>query len=131
MTDTDVVKKEEQSVQAARTPETETTYIPDVDISETSECVRLVADMAGVDQTSVDVSIEHNVLTIEGTAHLDAPEGYELVGQEYGIGRYRRDFTLSDSVDTNGIKARVRHGVLVVTLPKREEVKSRKIEIES
>jgi HSP20 family molecular chaperone IbpA len=131
MADTDVAKKEEQAVQATRTPETETTYIPDVDISETNECIRLVADMPGVDQASVDVSIEHNVLTIEGTAHCDAPEGCELVGQEYGIGRYRRDFTLADSVDTTGIKARVRHGVLELTLPKREEVKTRKIEIEA
>lgn len=131
MAETQVAKREDQSVQRAQAPETETIYTPDVDISENNERIRLVADMPGVEQKSVDVSVENNVLTIEGEAHAEAPDGYELVGREYGVGKYRRDFTLSDAVDSEGIKARVRHGVLEVTLPKREEVKTRKIKIES
>ena len=129
MAETQVTKREENAVQAAQAPETETIYIPDVDISESNEHIRLVADMPGVDQKSVDVTVENNVLTIEGNAQLEAPEGYKLVGQEYGVGKFRRDFTLSNAVDTDGIKARVHHGVLEVTIPKREEVKTRKIEI--
>ncbi len=130
MTETHVTRKEEQSVQTSRSPQTDATYIPDVDISETEDCIRLVADMPGVDPSSVDVSVEHHVLTIEGTAHVDAPEGCNLVGQEYGIGKYRRDFTLADTVDTTNIRARVKNGVLELTLPKRDEVKTRKIKIE-
>ena len=129
MAETNVTKQEEQAVQTAQTPETETTYVPDVDISETNECVRLVADMPGVDRESVNVTVENNVLTVEGEARVTPPDGYKLVGQEYGVGRYRRDFTLSTEVDTEGIKARVRHGVLELTIPKRDEVKTRKIEI--
>ena len=129
MAETQVTKRDENAVQAAQAPETETTYVPDVDISESNEHIRLVADMPGVDQKSVDVTVENNVLTIEGNAQLEAPEGYNLVGQEYGVGKFRRDFTLSNAVDTNGIKARVSHGVLELTIPKREEVKTRKIEI--
>jgi HSP20 family protein len=60
---------------------------------------------------------------------VDAPQGYHLVGQEYGVGRFRRDFTLSSQVDTEGITAKVAHGVLEVTLPKQEAAKLRKIEI--
>lgn len=131
MTDTQVEKTGEQAVQQVQAPETERICVPDVDISETNEWIRLVADMPGVDQQSVDVSVENNVLTVEGQARVDAPDGHELVGQEYGVGKYRRDFTLSDTVDTEGIRARVRHGVLEVTLPKKEELKTRKIEIES
>ena len=128
MAETQVTKRDENAV-LAQAPETETTYVPDVDISESNEHIRLVADMPGVDQQSVEVTVENNVLTVEGNAQLEAPEGYDLVGQEYGVGKFRRDFTLSNAVDTDGIKARVRHGVLEVTIPKREEVKTRKIEI--
>jgi HSP20 family protein len=71
------------------------------------------------------------VLTIEGQANVEAPQGYELAGQEYGVGKYRRDFTLSEAVDPNGIKARVRHGVLELVIPKHERVKTKKIEIEA
>lgn len=129
MAETQVTKREENAVQAAQAPETERTYIPDVDISESNEHIRLVANMPGVDQTSVGVTVENNVLTVEGNAQVEAPEGYDLVGREYGVGKFRRDFTLSNAVDIDGIKARVRHGVLEVTIPKREEVKTRKIEI--
>ena len=129
MTNTDIAKQEQQTVEKVQATDYETIYIPNVDISENDECVRLVADMPGVDPSGVEDTIENNVLTIEGRTHVDDPEGYELVGQEFALGRYRRNFTLANTVDPNGIKARVRHGVLDVTIPKREEVKSRKIEI--
>jgi HSP20 family molecular chaperone IbpA len=102
-----------------------------VDIREEGDLILLDANMPGVDQESVDVSVENGVLTIEGRARIDAPQGCTLVGQEYGVGRYRRDFTLSDAVDAEGIKARVRQGVLELTLPKHDKVKTRRIKIES
>ena len=131
MTDTKVVKREKQAVQKAKTPETESIYVPHVDISENKDRILLLADMPGVDQKSVDVTVENNVLTVEGRAHIGGPEGYQMIGQEYGIGKYRRDFTLSSAIDTEGVKARVSHGVLEVTLPKRQEARTRKIEIAS
>lgn len=131
MTDTRITKQEDKVVQTVQAPETETIYVPDVDIHENNECLRLDADMPGVDAASVEVSVENGVLTVEGRAHVQAPAGYELVGQEYGVGRFRRDFTLSEGVDTNKIRARVRQGVLEVTLPKHETVKTRKIQIEA
>ena len=129
MSETQVTQRKEQAAEKIQPPEMDTIYVPNVDIYEDVEGVRMLADMPGVDERSVDVTIENNVLTIEGKARLDGPDGYELMGQEYGVGRYRRDFTLSDAVDTEGIKARVRHGVLEVTLPIRQVVKTRKINI--
>ena len=129
MTEAQVAKNEEQAVQKAPTTETDTIYMPDVDISENNERIRLVADMPGVDQKTVEVSVENNVLTMEGQARIEAPEGYKLAGQEFGVGKYRRDFTLSDAVEIENIKARIRHGVLDLTIPKREETKMKKIEI--
>jgi HSP20 family molecular chaperone IbpA len=127
--DTRIAKKQKQEV--AKTEAPERIYMPAVDISEDADSIRLLADMPGVDEKSVDVNVENGVLSIEGKASIDEPEGYELVGQEYALGRFRRDFTLSDHVDVEGIKARVKNGVLEVSIPKQEEVKTRKIEITS
>ncbi|HAS81225.1 MAG TPA: hypothetical protein DCS43_00735 [Verrucomicrobia bacterium] len=111
-------------------PQTCVTYVPDVDIIEDSERIRLIADLPGVTQSGVDLTVENNMLSISATAAITPPEGYTLAGQEYGVGNYHRDFTLSDAVDVNGIAARVKNGVLEVVIPKREEVKTRKIKIE-
>ena len=131
MTDTKIAKREIEAVQKTETPESPIIYVPQVDISENDEHIRLLADLPGVDPKSVDVSVEHNVLTVEGQALIDVPVGYQMIGQEYGIGKYRRDFTLPSMIDTAGIKARVNQGVLEVTLPKRDTAKPIKISIEN
>jgi HSP20 family protein len=107
----------------------EATFVPDVDIRESGHAIELTANIPGVDQKAVDVTVENNVLTIEATATIEPPEGYELVGQEYRAGKYRRDFTLANSVDVDAITARVRHGVLELVIPKREAATSRKVKI--
>lgn len=110
-------------------PQTCVTYVPDVDIMEDSETIRLLADLPGVSQKDVEVTVENNILTIEACAAIRNPEGFTLAGQEYGIGKYHRDFTLSNAVNVEKISARVKHGVLEVVVPKRDEVKTRKIQI--
>lgn len=131
MTDTKVAKEtEDKPVRQQPDQREEPVHVPNVDITENEERVRLLADMPGVDPESVDITIEKNVLTIEGRGLVDGMADYTLAGQEFAVGRYRRDFTVSDAIDPEGIKARVRHGVVDVTLPKREQVKARKIKIE-
>ena len=120
-----VAKIEKQGV-----PQTVATYVPDVDILEDSERIRLIADIPGASQADVEVTVENNVLTINAAAAVTGPEGCTLAGQEYGVGNYHRDFALSDAVSVDGITAKVKHGVLEVVIPKREEVKTRKIKIE-
>jgi HSP20 family protein len=111
------------------TPENEPVYAPRVDIREDAERFTVVADMPGVDEKSVEATVQNRVLTIEGWSRPEKPHGHEALGQEFGCGRYRRDFTLPDAVDPARIQARVKHGVLTVTIPKREEVKARKIAV--
>jgi HSP20 family molecular chaperone IbpA len=110
-------------------PESEAVFVPRVDIRETADHFEVVADMPGADEKSVEATVQNRVLTIEGWSCPEKPEGYEPLGQEFGCGRYRRDFTLPDSVDVNGIQARVRNGVLSVRIPKKEEVKARRIQV--
>lgn len=127
--ETQVTTTEEASPETFAAPMTDRISVPLVDICESGDEIRLVAEMPGVSQDTLDVTVENNVLTIEGRAVIEAPDGFELVGQEYGVGRYRRDFSLSNQVDVDGIRARVKHGLLELSIPKKEEVKTRKIEI--
>lgn len=109
--------------------ERETTYLPDVDIEEDGQAVTLLAELPGVSEKSVNVSVEGSVLTIDATAEAQAPKGYRLVEDECPRGKYRRDFDLSDRIDPGGIRAQMKNGILRVVLPKREEVKTKTIEI--
>ena len=112
-----------------QTPENEAVYAPRVDIREDAERFTVVADMPGADEKSVEATVQKRVLTIEGWARSDKPQELEALGQEFGMGRYRRNFTLPDVVDPERIQARMKNGVLTVTIPKKEEGKARKIQI--
>jgi HSP20 family protein len=128
----ELVKREDSALKKADVgPVTDAVFVPLVDILEGRDELRLRADMPGVDPASVSVSVENDVLTVEGKADCESPAGYSLVGQEFCVGRYRRDFSLGGEVDSEKVKARMRNGVLELVLPKRSEAKTRKIEVES
>ena len=110
-------------------PENEPVYVPRVDIRESAESFVVVADMPGVDEKSVEATVQNRVLTIEGWTKIEKPQGHEELGREFGAGRFRRDFTLPDAVDPDRIQARVKNGVLTVSIPKKDEVKARKIQV--
>ncbi|KUG21445.1 heat shock protein, hsp20 family [hydrocarbon metagenome] len=105
------------------------TFTPRVDIYETREALFLIADMPGVDEKTVDVELEKNILTIAGRVENGVVKGYSLVFSEYEVGDYERTFTLSDEIDREKIKATVKQGVLRLELPKAEKVKPKKIAI--
>lgn len=105
------------------------TFLPRVDIYETKDALFLIADMPGVDEQTVDVELEKNILTISGRVENGRVQDYSLVFSEYEVGDYERSFTLSDEIDRDKIKATVRQGVLRLELPKAEKVKPKKIAI--
>jgi HSP20 family molecular chaperone IbpA len=124
----DAEKLEVESEGAERTRE-RLAFVPRADIYETAEAITVMTDMPGVDETSVDVTLEKNVLTISGYVEPMQPEGYDLAHAEYNIGDFERSFTLSDRIDRDGIEATVKDGVLRLVLPKITEAKSRNIPI--
>ena len=93
-------------------------FVPRVDIYETEEAIVLVADMPGVDENSLDITLENRVLTVKGYVNAVWPEDYALAYAEYRIGDYERSFTLTDTVDAAGIEATAKDGVLRLMLPK-------------
>lgn len=104
-------------------------YAPAVDIFETANNILVIADMPGVDEKSVDITIEKNLLTIHGMIDSTIHDNLELAYYEYGVGDYHRAFSLSDEIDRSNIKATVKDGVLKLIMPKSERVKTRNIEV--
>ncbi len=129
MQETKEMCRKEAEVQGVEPARAGKVYTPAVDIIERKDNIVMIADMPGVDEKSVDVTLEKNLLSIYGRVEPDIPEKHGLKVSEYGIGDYRRVFTISDLVDREGIRATVRNGVLRLVLPKAEEVKTRKIEV--
>jgi len=101
------------------------TYAPRTDIYETEGSVVLVADMPGVDEKSVEITLEEHVLTITGKTRDVAPAGYRKVYGEFETGDFLRSFVLSDRADAGRIEASVKHGVLRVEVPKAKPVQKR------
>src|SRR2546426_2439533 len=105
------------------------TYIPDVDIYETTDSLWLWADMPGIDENSLEVNVADGVLSIEGQVALQDYDNLTPVYTEYNIGNYARRFTLSNEIDSERIKARMNNGVLELELPKAERAKPRRITV--
>jgi HSP20 family protein len=106
-------------------------YLPAADIYETNNAVVLVLDMPGVDEGTVDVTLEKNVLTIYGRVEPQLPVAHTLAYREYGIGDYQRSFTISNQIDWEKIEGTVKNGVLRLTLPKAGPAKAKQINIKS
>jgi len=103
---------------------------PNVDIYENKDQIVIEAELPGMSREDFDLSFENNVITLRGERRFekkDDSDNYHRVERSYGS--FTRSFTLPPTVSGEGISAEYRNGVLRVTLPKREEVKARRIEI--
>jgi len=130
-TEVQVRKEEAQELEGVERTRTRRVFIPKVDIYETGEAVILLADMPGVNEDSVDITLEKNILAIKGFVNHEEEEGYGLAYGEYNVGNYERTFALSDEVDRNQIEAAMKDGVLELTLPKAEMARTRKIAVKA
>jgi len=129
MTEKALTQRKPQASPATERVQQAPVLTPRVDIRETETEVIVVADMPGVDETSVTIGLEGSELAIHGRFMPKSPEGYSLSYQEYGSGDYERSFTLGDTIDRDRIKAVVTDGVLRLTLPKAKEVLPKRIAV--
>jgi HSP20 family molecular chaperone IbpA len=124
-------KQEVATVEDAERTRTSRVFVPRVDIYETDDAIVMLADLPGVDENSVDISMEKNVLSINGYVESEKPENYTLAFAEYEVGNYERSFTLSDEIDRENIEATVKDGLLRLDLPKAGPAKTRKISVKA
>lgn len=107
-------------------------WLPPVDVFETKDEVRLVAELPGVRPEEVKLSLENSILTLRGEKKQVAEERTDAVHQyERSYGAFVRSFKLPAAVDADRIEARYEHGVLTVTLPKAEKAKAREIAVKA
>jgi HSP20 family protein len=120
-----------QPSSAAQRTEREADYplVPPADVLEDSDGITLRLDMPGVSKDRLNIQADKNTLVIEGEVQIAMPQGMEALYAEIQSTRYRRSFTLSGELDAEKTVANVSNGVLSVTIPKRAELRPRKIEV--
>jgi len=104
---------------------------PAVNLWEADDQLYAEAELPGVMPEDLDVSVVNNELTIKGVRHERRAEGSTAHRTERGAGAFVRVIPLPFEVDSNGVQAALRDGVLLVTLPKHEAAKSRKVRVTS
>ena len=119
-----------QKTEATEAPANRVELRPAVDIYEVNDALVVVADMPGVDEKHLDVSLENDVLTLTGHAAAQDPAGLDPLYREFAAADYRRSFTIATDIDREKITATIRHGVLRITLPRSAATKARKIDVQ-
>jgi len=110
--------------------QTETDWAPAVDIYDDKDKLVIKADLPGMAQKDIDVSVEDDVLGIKGEKKKETEvkeDNFYRVERAYGS--FERRFALPVNVDATKIKATYKEGVLELTLPKKEESKAKQIKI--
>jgi HSP20 family molecular chaperone IbpA len=107
------------------------TFRPQVDIYETENGLMLLADVPGAKPEGLEITLERHVLTIRAEVEDRAPQGYSPVYQEYEVGDFECQFTLSGDFDADKIEASLVDGVLKLMIPRSPEAQPRRIEIKA
>lgn len=104
---------------------------PCIDVFEDNEGITLRADLPGVPKDRLSIDVDGDILRIEGEIAINAPEGAGATWAEIGVAHYRRAFTLSNELDSSGITAELRDGVLNLRIPRHSHAQPRRIEVEA
>ncbi len=86
-------------------------------------------DLPGVDPSSIDLTVEKNVLNVTATRERSFAEGDEVLVAERPQGEFRRQLFLGEQLDADNVAAEYEDGVLTLTLSVAEQAKPRKVEI--
>lgn len=107
-------------------------YLVPFDVKETKDAWLFKADVPGVKEEDLDISLTGNVLTVCGKrSHEEKKEGETWHSYERSYGAFSRSFTLPDNADGEAVKAELRNGELLLNVPKRPEMQPKRIAIGS
>jgi HSP20 family protein len=102
---------------------------PRIELFDEGNQLVVRAEVPGLSEEDLKISVDQGVLTIAGERHVAPPEGYSAHRQERGSYRFSRSFTLPRKVDAEKTTAKLAHGVLSLTLPKAAEEQPRQIPV--
>ncbi len=104
-------------------------FVPAVDIYETETAIVMTADLPGVAPEDIQIDLRDDVLTLSGDVRpFEGPEEDDIL-VEFEVGRYYRQFTLTEAIDQERIQASHRDGVLHLNLPKQAKALPRRITV--
>ena len=107
----------------------EKSLFPLVDVIEDENGITLTADLPGVTKENLAIRVDADLLIIEGALTLGEGETVAPVYAEIQAAHYKRTFTLSRELDAAQIAASINDGVLTLHMPKLEQAKPRRIEV--
>ena len=103
-------------------------WMPAVDVEESEHFFAITAELPGVGKSDVNVTVDENVLTIQGEKKTEN-EDQKRHRVERSYGSFTRSFTLPKGVDADQVQAHYDNGVLKVMLPKAKQTPGRQIEV--
>jgi HSP20 family protein len=104
---------------------------PRIDLHDDGQNLLMRAELPGFTQDDLDIQLQAGSLTLRGRRQHDVPEGYSVHRRERASDEFARSFTLPCRVDAEKTSARLREGVLELTLPKAAEDQPRQINVRS
>ncbi len=104
---------------------------PPTNVFETKDAFVVQADVPGLAEGGVSVSVEEDALVIRGERKSDVPEGYKVHVRERAPVAFTRSLGLPGRIDAEGVTATLKDGVLTITLPKTKEAIPRQIAVKA
>ncbi len=103
-------------------------FAPSFEVKETADAFVVKADLPGVSESELDISLHNSVLTVTGSRQAEErKEGESFALYERQFGSFSRSFSLPDMADGERIDAKLENGVLTLVIGKKAEAKPRKI----
>lgn len=107
------------------------TWSPRVDVTETEEAYNVQLDVPGISKDEIEINFHDDTLTVSGERKSSQQtENESFLRVERSFGRFFRSFTLPKTVESENISASYHEGVLTVRVPKAEESKPRRIQVQ-
>ena len=105
-------------------------FSPSVDVYETEKEIVVEAEVPGAIEKDIAVEVKENILTISGERKKEGEAKYDDYHRiERTYGKFRRAFTIPDTIETDKVKAKVKNGVLTIRLPKAPKAVPKKIAV--
>jgi len=123
-----ITKKEEtnKNIESTRGYIYDTPY---TDIFESENEYKIIFELPGIEKEDINIKIEKDILTLTAESKKEPIEGYQCIREEMEFNGYQRSFNLNGVVNTDKIIADYQDGTLTITLPKKEEQKTKEIKI--
>ncbi|HPE69901.1 MAG TPA: Hsp20/alpha crystallin family protein [Thermotogota bacterium] len=109
--------------------------MPSVDVYETEKDYSFEFELPGMKKDDIEVNVENDVLTVQSKVKEEKEEDREVEGRKYHVverkmGTFKRQFMVPENASPEGIKAKFENGILVLTLPKKEEALPKSISVD-